>query len=43
MRDICRQVRRENGVDILRGVLSSDHVHMFLSVGPIDANLHEDG
>ncbi len=24
VRDICRQVCRENGVDILRGVLSSD-------------------
>ncbi len=29
VRDICRQVCRENEVDILRGVLSSDHVHMF--------------
>ena len=28
VRDICRQVCRENEVDILRGVLSSDHVHM---------------
>ena len=34
VRDICRQVCRENEVDILRGVLSSDHVHMFLSVPP---------
>ena len=34
MRDICRQVCRENEVDILRGVLSSDHVHMFVSVPP---------
>ncbi len=34
VRDICRQVCRENGVDILRGVLSSDHVHMFVSVPP---------
>ena len=25
---------RENEVDILRGVLSSDHVHMFVSVPP---------
>ena len=33
-RDMCRQVCRENGVDILRGVLSSDHVHMFVSVPP---------
>jgi len=32
--DICRQVCRENEVDILRGVLSSDHVHMFVSVPP---------
>jgi len=34
LRDICRQVCRENEVDILRGVLSSDHVHMFVSVPP---------
>lgn len=34
VRDICRQVCRENEVDILRGVLSSDHVHMFVSVPP---------
>ncbi len=31
-RDICRQVCRENGVVILRGVLPSDHVHIFMSV-----------
>ncbi len=34
LRDICRQVCRENGVDILRRVLSSDHVHMFVPVPP---------
>jgi putative transposase len=34
VRDICRQVCRENEVDILRGVLSIDHVHMFVSVPP---------
>ena len=34
MRDICRHVCRENEVDILRGVLSSDHVHMFVSLPP---------
>ena len=34
VRDICRQVCRENEVDILRGVLSSDHVYMFVSVPP---------
>lgn len=34
VRDICRQVCRENEVEILRGVLSSDHVHMFVSVPP---------
>ncbi|MBY6059542.1 IS200/IS605 family transposase [Leisingera daeponensis] len=33
-RDICRQVCAKNGVAILRGVLSSDHVHMFVSVPP---------
>ena len=34
VRDICRHVCRENEVEILRGVLSSDHVHMFVSVPP---------
>jgi putative transposase len=34
VRDICRQVCAENGVDIIHGVLSSDHVHMFVSVPP---------
>ena len=34
VRDICRQVCRENEVDILRGVLSSDHVHMFVEIPP---------
>ncbi|UWQ12585.1 IS200/IS605 family transposase [Aliiroseovarius crassostreae] len=34
VRDIVRQVCAENGVDILRGVLSSDHVHLFVSVPP---------
>ena len=26
VRDICRQVCAQNGVEIIRGVLSSDHV-----------------
>jgi putative transposase len=34
VRDIYRQVCAENGVDIIRGVLSNDHVHMFVSVSP---------
>ncbi len=34
VRDIIRQVCAENGVDIIRGVLSSDHVHMFVSIPP---------
>jgi putative transposase len=34
LRDTYRQACRENEVDILRGVLSSDHVHMFVSVSP---------
>ena len=34
VRAICRQVRRGNGVSILHGVLSSDHVHMVVSVPP---------
>ncbi len=34
LRDICRQVCAENEVDILRGVLSSDQVYLFVSVPP---------
>lgn len=34
IREIIRQVCAENGVEIVRGVLSSDHVHMFVSVPP---------
>ena len=34
VRDIIRQVCAENGVDIIKGVLSKDHVHMFVSVPP---------
>ena len=34
VRDIIRQVCSENDVDIIHGVLSSDHVHMFVSVPP---------
>jgi len=34
VRDIIRQVCAENGVEIIRGVLSADHVHMFVSVPP---------
>jgi putative transposase len=34
VRDICRRACRDNEVDILRGVLSSDHGHMFVSVPP---------
>ncbi len=34
VRDIIKQVCSEKGVDIITGVLSSDHVHMFVSVPP---------
>ena len=34
VRDIIRQVCRELGVEIVKGVLSSDHIHMFVSVPP---------
>ena len=37
VREIIRQVCDQNGVDILKGVLSSDHVHMFVSVPPKSA------
>ena len=33
-RDIIRRVCNENEVDIISGVISSDHVHMFISVPP---------
>ena len=31
VRDICRQVFAKNGVEIIKGVLSTDHVHMSVS------------
>lgn len=34
VREIIRQVCSENGVEIISGVLSSDHVHMFVSIPP---------
>jgi len=34
VREIIRQVCSEHGVEIIHGVLSSDHVHMFVSVPP---------
>ena len=34
LRTIIRQVCEELEVDIVRGVLASDHVHMFISVPP---------
>ena len=34
VRNIIRQVCREMGVQIIEGVLSSDHIHMFVSVPP---------
>ena len=34
VRDIIRQVCAEQGVQIISGVLSSDHVHMFVSIPP---------
>lgn len=33
-REIIRQACRELGVEIVKGVLAQDHVHMFLSVPP---------
>ena len=33
-REISRQVCGENGVEIVHGVLSQDHVHVFVSVPP---------
>jgi len=34
IREIIRQVCEEMGVTIINGVLSSDHVHMFVSIPP---------
>jgi len=34
IREIIRRVCRENGVDIISGVVSADHVHMFVSIPP---------
>ncbi len=34
VREIIRQVCSQNEVDIISGVLSSDHVHMFVSLPP---------
>jgi len=34
VRDIIRQVCEENDVEIIKGVLSQDHVHLFVSVPP---------
>ena len=34
VRELCRQVCQENGVEIIHGLLSSDHVHMFVSIPP---------
>jgi putative transposase len=34
VREIIRQVCAENRVDIVKGVLASDHVHMFVSIPP---------
>ncbi len=34
VREIIRQVCAEQGVQIISGVLSSDHIHMFVSIPP---------
>ena len=34
IREIFRRVCSENGVDIISGVVSGDHVHMFISMPP---------
>ncbi len=34
IREIIRQVCSENRVEIIKGVLASDHVHMFVPVPP---------
>ncbi len=34
VREIIRQVCSENRVEIIKGVLATDHVHMFVSIPP---------
>ncbi|MBL4871044.1 MAG: transposase [Robiginitomaculum sp.] len=34
IREIIRQVCAENGVEIIKGIISKDHIHMFVSVPP---------
>ena len=34
VREIIRQTCSELGIEIIKGVLSKDHVHMFISVPP---------
>ena len=34
IRDIIRQTCNELGIEIIKGVLSKDHVHMFLAIPP---------
>ena len=34
LREIIRQTCEELGVQIVKGVLSTDHVHMFVSIPP---------
>ena len=34
VREIIRHICLENGVDIISGVVSSDHVHIFISLPP---------
>ena len=34
IREIIRRVCVENGVDIISGVVSNDHVHLFISMPP---------
>ena len=34
MRELIRQVCAELGIEIIKGVLSKDHVHMFIAVPP---------
>lgn len=34
IREIARQICNQLGVRIIRGVMSSDHVHMFVEIPP---------
>ena len=43
VRTIIRQVCEQMGVEIIKGVLSTDHVHMFVEIPPHTLSAMESG